>query len=167
MNLLHFLKLLIPMGLYKACSRDKGLLSNIDKLIDRFSNDTSTRFDKTLHDLKYRSKLRKQAIALYQLTLQDRQNARARDLSKKHNTRADIMVFGAGVALFVCIGLLLVCKHILTVEMAGIISAFIAIFGSCLKDAYAFEFGRKNDRESFEPTTTRTTGIQTTSRSKK
>jgi hypothetical protein len=77
--------------------------------------------------------------------LSDRQNARARDISiaqaGRINFRADIMVLSAAGGLISCLASLTwYCDH-LPGEAVGIISTVAGIFGACLKDAYAFEFG--------------------------
>ena len=77
--------------------------------------------------------------------LQDRQDARYRDMAfvvnKKSNTRADIMVVAAAVGLLSCLISLALFRSNLPGEAVGIISTIAGIFGSCLKDAYSFEFG--------------------------
>tara|TARA_R110002095_G_scaffold186939_2_gene164240 strand:- start:1100 stop:1636 length:537 start_codon:yes stop_codon:yes gene_type:complete len=77
--------------------------------------------------------------------LQDRQDARYRDMAfvskGRSNTRADIMVVAAAVGLLSCLISLAVFRSNLPGEAVGIISTIAGIFGSCLKDAYSFEFG--------------------------
>lgn len=77
--------------------------------------------------------------------LQDRQNARSRDLALlqvgRKNLRADIMVTSAALGLIVCLACLSFFAGNLPGEAVGIISTIAGIFGACLKDAYAFEFG--------------------------
>ncbi len=77
--------------------------------------------------------------------LSDRQNARARDVSLKAsgsvNKRSDIMVVSAAAGLVLCLGSLGYYADHLPGEAVGIISTIAGIFGACLKDAYAFEFG--------------------------
>lgn len=77
--------------------------------------------------------------------LRDRQDARARDVaitqSGRTNIRADIMVLCAASGLISClVSLSWYCDN-LPGEAVGIISTVAGIFGACLKDAYAFEFG--------------------------
>lgn len=82
---------------------------------------------------------------MIELELQDRQDARARDIalvkSGRSNTRADIMVVSAALGLVLCLVSLGHYSGELPGEAVGIISTIAGIFGSCLKDAYAFEFG--------------------------
>jgi hypothetical protein len=82
--------------------------------------------------------------------IQDRQDARARDislnLSGRGNLRADIMVLCAAGGLISCLVSLAYYSDHLPGEAVGIISTVAGIFGACLKDAYAFEFG--SSRES-------------------
>jgi len=78
--------------------------------------------------------------------LQDRQDARARDVairqtSGERNMRADIMVLSAALGLVFCLCALAYYSTALPGEAVGIISTIAGIFGACLKDAYAFEFG--------------------------
>ena len=76
--------------------------------------------------------------------IQDKQNARIRDVeyikSNRRNTRADIMVLVAALCLILCLVIIVYCKN-MPGEVLGIISTMAGIFGSCLKDAYSFEFG--------------------------
>ncbi len=76
----------------------------------------------------------------------DRASARARDTELQkanggHNKRADVMVIGAVVGLVSCLGVLIFFKGDIPGEVVGIVSMIAGIFGACLKDAYAFEFG--------------------------
>lgn len=79
--------------------------------------------------------------ALYE----DRQSARKRDISfvtaGRQNVRADVMVCAAALGLIGCLGCLILLKGQLPGEAVGIMSTIAGIFGACLKDAYAFEFG--------------------------
>jgi hypothetical protein len=79
------------------------------------------------------------------LATEDRANARQRDSSffqvGKRNLRGDIMVLSALLGLLGCLAALTLFKMSLSGEVVGIISTIAGIFGSCLKDAYAFEFG--------------------------
>lgn len=77
--------------------------------------------------------------------LKDRQNARERDIALaqagRKNVRADIMVLSAAGGLITCLYTLVSYSDSLPGEAVGIISTVAGIFGSCLKDAYNFEFG--------------------------
>ena len=57
------------------------------------------------------------------------------------NRRLNIMVIGAVFGLVFCLLMLTFYKDDLPGEVVGIISTVSGIFGSCLKDAYSFEFG--------------------------
>lgn len=80
-----------------------------------------------------------------EMEYQDRQDARARDVALmrygQHNKRADIMVIAAALGLVLCLASLAYYSDALPGEAVGIISTIAGIFGACLKDAYAFEFG--------------------------
>ena len=75
----------------------------------------------------------------------DLDNARARDIALaqagRSNLRADIMVVSAALGLISCLLTITLYRTTLPGEAVGIISTIAGIFGSCLKDAYAFEFG--------------------------
>lgn len=75
----------------------------------------------------------------------DRESARLRDMTLanagKNNYRADIMVVSAALGLIFCLVVITLYRSNLPGEAVGIISTIAGIFGSCLKDAYAFEFG--------------------------
>jgi hypothetical protein len=75
----------------------------------------------------------------------DRRDARARDVELRKagdkNRRADVMVIGAVVGLISCLAVLIFFRKEIPGEAVGIISTIAGIFGACLKDAYAFEFG--------------------------
>ncbi len=78
-------------------------------------------------------------------TYKDRESARLRDISLaqagRNNLRADIMVISAAFGLIACLMTITFYRMSLPGEAVGIISTIAGIFGSCLKDAYAFEFG--------------------------
>jgi hypothetical protein len=88
--------------------------------------------------------------------LLDRQNARLRDLrliqAGRRNRRADIMVVSAALGLVLCLVSLTYFGQKLPGEAVGILSTIAGIFGACLKDAYAFEFG--SSRSSRDKDTT-------------
>ena len=75
----------------------------------------------------------------------DRESARYRDIALaqagRSNLRADIMVVSAAFGLVACLVTIILYRTSLPGEAVGIISTIAGIFGSCLKDAYAFEFG--------------------------
>jgi hypothetical protein len=77
--------------------------------------------------------------------LEDRQQARERDLEMlktgRANKRADMMVISAAAGLALCLLSLAFYSDVLPGEAVGIISTIAGIFGGCLKDAFAFEFG--------------------------
>lgn len=77
--------------------------------------------------------------------LKDRHNARERDMAflnvGMRNYRGDIMVVCAALGLVFCLVSLAYFSNALPGEAVGILSTIAGIFGSCLKDAYAFEFG--------------------------
>lgn len=79
------------------------------------------------------------------ITIDDRNNARQRDMAFIHtgkpNRRADIMVISAALGLLACLLAMTYFANQMPGEAVGIISTVAGIFGSCLKDAYAFEFG--------------------------
>lgn len=95
--------------------------------------------------LAFRAKLMEREAELDKAYLADVQSARARDVelhkAGDNNRRADVMVIGAVVGLISCLLVLIVFRKDIPGEAVGIISTVAGIFGACLKDAYAFEFG--------------------------
>lgn len=95
--------------------------------------------------LRYQQEVMRLDRDLERAFLDDRQDARARDMtfitSGRSNTRADMMVISAAAGLVGCLVSLAYFKDWLPGEAIGIISTIAGIFGSCLKDAYSFEFG--------------------------
>ena len=77
--------------------------------------------------------------------IHDKKSARSRDIAilnaGRKNKRADIMVLSAAFGLIVCLLSIVLYQKRLPGEAVGIISTIAGIFGSCLKDAYNFEFG--------------------------
>lgn len=57
------------------------------------------------------------------------------------NIRADVMVLSAAVGLGACLLSLVIYRDKIPPEAVGIISTIAGLFGACLKDAFAFEFG--------------------------
>lgn len=83
---------------------------------------------------------------LEKAALADRDSARKRDveirkLAGGENRRADFMVAAAAIGLVACLLALIFFRKEIPGEAVGIISTVAGIFGACLKDAYAFEFG--------------------------
>lgn len=78
----------------------------------------------------------------------DRKNARKRDvlLSRHAKRKRNVMLFLAFIGLVSCLSILGLVSELST-EMICIISTTAGIFGSCLKDAYVFEFGSRSNKE--------------------
>ncbi len=95
--------------------------------------------------LKFQQAIIKLDQDLDKAFLKDTQDARARDIaivtSKRHNRRADFMVVAAAVGLLVCLLSLVLLQGELAGEVICFVSTVAGVFGSCLRDAYAFEFG--------------------------
>lgn len=95
--------------------------------------------------LEFQKRVLETQLSWDQMVFQDRRDARARDIAivqaKNRNVRGDVMVFCAAVGLILCLCSLGYYADNLPGEAVGIISTIAGIFGACLKDAYAFEFG--------------------------
>ncbi len=83
---------------------------------------------------------------LEKAALADRADARARDveirkLTGGDNRRQDVMIAMAAIGLIACLVVLVFFRKEIPGEAVGIISTIAGIFGACLKDAFAFEFG--------------------------
>lgn len=94
---------------------------------------------------KFQQTILKMNHELEMATFKDRESARLRDIALaqagRSNLRADIMVLSAAFGLISCLVTITLYRTSLPGEAVGIISTIAGIFGSCLKDAYAFEFG--------------------------
>lgn len=62
--------------------------------------------------------------------------------------RADVMVIGAVVGLIACLLVLALFKAQIPGEAVGVISTVAGIFGTCLRDAFQFEFGSSRGSRS-------------------
>lgn len=95
--------------------------------------------------LKFQQAVLKLDHDLEKTFIKDIQNARARDIevisSKRRNLRADIMVVAAIFGLLLCLLSLILLQGNLAGEVICFISTVAGVFGTCLRDAYAFEFG--------------------------
>jgi hypothetical protein len=74
------------------------------------------------------------------------QEARLRDVELRKmaggkNTRADALVAGAVIILLACLIVLVFFRSDIPGEAVGIISTIAGIAGTCLRDAFQFEFG--------------------------
>ena len=67
-------------------------------------------------------------------------HARMREAGR-YNARADVMVGAAAIGLLACLMSLVLYRDKIPPEAVGIISTIAGLFGACLKDAFAFEFG--------------------------
>ncbi len=95
--------------------------------------------------IQFQQSVLKLAQELEVADYKDRESARVRDIALanagRSNLRADIMVISAALGLVACLLTITIYRISLPGEAVGIISTIAGIFGSCLKDAYAFEFG--------------------------
>ena len=111
--------------------------STINGSINKLNNNTELQ-------TKLQESILKNEYEIELSIITDRQHARMRDIeylnSTGRNMRADIMVLLAAVSLIFCLVIIVYCRNI-PGEIIGIISTMAGIFGSCLKDAYSFEFG--------------------------
>ena len=77
--------------------------------------------------------------------LQDRQNARQRDVDMRKlgyvNHRADMMIAFDVIGLVSCLIVLSLFRDKMPGEVVGLLSSIAGIFGICLRDAHQFEFG--------------------------
>lgn len=93
----------------------------------------------------FQQRLMEIELERHKLVTEDRNSARQRDMAfvqaNKTNRRADIMVMAAALGLLSCLLAITYFADQMPGEAVGIISTVAGIFGSCLKDAYAFEFG--------------------------
>jgi hypothetical protein len=111
---------------------------NEDELLKKMDSDYNL-------TLEFRRALLEAERDIEMAIMRDKESARSRDVaivnSGRRNKRADIMVIAAGFGLVSCLFVIASYQNNLPGEAIGIISTIAGIFGSCLKDAYTFEFG--------------------------
>lgn len=96
--------------------------------------------------LEFRKAAMAQQADLERAYLADVANARDRDIELRkltggQNIRADLAVIAVILGLISCLVVLVQYKESMPGEVVGIISTIAGIFGACLKDYFAFEFG--------------------------
>jgi len=60
----------------------------------------------------------------------------------RSDTRANVLTIGAVAVLIACLGVLTVWRQQVPGEVVGVISTVAGIAGTCLRDAFQYEFGR-------------------------
>ena len=121
---------------------------DIAKTVSGMSNELDA-IEKIKNDKKIALEFQKAIMAAERdielAIIKDKESARSRDIaiinSGRRNKRADIMVISAACGLVICLVSIVFYQDRLPGEAVGIISTIAGIFGSCLKDAYNFEFG--------------------------
>lgn len=143
---------------YLNLGLDPKVIGGIEKILLRLSGakDVTDSIDRVKNDkqleLEFQHALLEAENEYWKVCLRDRQNARERDLALRkvqgRNRRANLMLVIAILGIVLSLSALVFFKSFLTSDVIGIISAVAAIFGSCLKDAYSFEFGDHIERKS-------------------
>lgn len=103
-----------------------------------------------------------QAMAAQQADLEkaylaDRADARDRDIDVRKlngglNVRADLAVLAVVCGLIACLVVMVQYKESMPGEVVGILSTIAGIFGACLKDYFAFEFGSSRSSQTKDAT---------------
>jgi len=57
------------------------------------------------------------------------------------DTRANVLVIGAVLGLIACLAVLALYRKDVPGEVVGIVSTIAGIFGTCVRDAFQYEFG--------------------------
>ncbi|HEX5362388.1 MAG TPA: hypothetical protein VFW49_15080 [Fluviicoccus sp.] len=96
--------------------------------------------------IEFRMAVLNQEGDLAKAYLADVADARNRDIEVRkltggQNIRADLAVLAVIVGLIACLWVLMQYKSQMPGEVVGILSTIAGIFGACLKDYFAFEFG--------------------------
>lgn len=96
--------------------------------------------------LEFRQAVAEQQVDLEKAYLSDRADARTHDIELRkltggQNIRADLAVLAVVLGLIACLGVMVMFKDKMPGEVVGILSTIAGIFGACLKDYFAFEFG--------------------------
>jgi hypothetical protein len=114
--------------------------------------------------LEFQTAFGAQQADLEKAYLQDRQDARAHDtevrkLNGGHNMRADLAVLAVVVGLIACLGVMCLYRDKIPGEVVGILSTIAGIFGACLKDYFAFEFGSSRSSREKDETISKLSGV--------
>lgn len=127
----------ILQQLTKALTNVTGL-SDSDQAVKLIQNNRSL-------ELELQRALLIAEVRYWEQCIKDRENARERDLIiqriRGQNIRANIMLVMAMMGMMFTFAGLIIFKSALNSEGIGLLSALAAVFGSCLKDVYSFEFG--------------------------
>lgn len=153
MGLLSFLGIALPWLTRGFLSKgtNSGLLSQFAGLAQEMTDiKNPLAYEKLLNDSQLLLQFQQKAFVMQQeymkAVCQDRMHARKRDVwlfnKAGKNYRADKMIYIACAGLVGCLAVLGICRSALSGELVSILSAAIGVFGSCLKDAYVFEFGQ-------------------------
>lgn len=153
MGLINFITSALPWigKAFLKNSNNAGLLDKFENLAQELSGtEGMDAYNKVLLDSKLLLEFQQSAWQLQQEyakhVCKDRMNARKRDLfllqKNGKNYRADKMIYIACFGLICCMAVLGFGSSVLTAELVAIISTTMGVFGSCLKDAYVFEFGQ-------------------------
>lgn len=107
--------------------------------------------------LEFQQAMSAQQAELEKAYLADRADARAHDAEVRKlngglNIRADLAVLAVVVGLITCLVVLIQYKQQMPGEVVGILSTIAGIFGSCLKDYFAFEFGSSRSSQAKDTT---------------
>lgn len=107
--------------------------------------------------LDFRQAISEQEADLEKAYLADRADARAHDtdvrkLNNGMNIRADLAVLAVVCGLIACLVVMVQYKASMPGEVVGILSTIAGIFGACLKDYFAFEFGSSRSSQTKDAT---------------
>lgn len=114
--------------------------------------------------LDFRQAVGAQQLDLERAYLADRSDARAHDtevrkLGGGRNLRADLAVLAVVAGLISCLGVMVLYRDKMPGEVVGILSTIAGIFGACLKDYFAFEFGSSRSSREKDETISRLSGV--------
>lgn len=107
--------------------------------------------------LEFRQALAAQEADMEKAYLADRADARDRDIDVRKlngglNVRADLAVLAVVCGLIACLVVMVQYKESMPGEVVGILSTIAGIFGACLKDYFAFEFGSSRSSQTKDAT---------------
>jgi hypothetical protein len=113
--------------------------------------------------LEFRAAALAQDAELVRAFLADVQSARSRDIEVRkltggQNLRADLAVLAVVVGLIACLGVMVLYRDKMPGEVVGILSTIAGIFGACLKDYFAFEFGSSRSSREKDETISKLSG---------
>ncbi|USO00657.1 MAG: hypothetical protein H6845_02485 [Alphaproteobacteria bacterium] len=148
-NILKLFKALIEYIFSSISTKSNGVFQHFADMIKNFQTSNKSEFIKKLTGEQHVSLIVQKTVASLikqDIHHKDRKDARKRDLlSTSKNTKT--LLYLSFIGLTACLMMLWLIPD-MTADVICIIATASGIFGSCLKDAYVFEFGSRDNQDA-------------------